>query len=708
MKRINANLAVILISIVLLFVPFAIWGNKYLVGGDDTRLYYIFPMDFIKNYAVNIASDNTLAGAMTGYASVAYYIPFFLFIYMLKLIPFVNTQTLMYGLNLSLGFFAFYKLLGLYVKNRHEGEKLISILGALFYIFSTYIVKTHFNNQMISMYLVSLLPACLYLFILSVRNKKFIYTGVAVLIFSIFSTTINTLPWWGGFVITSIPLLIYEFRYNKRTFIRYSIYASTLFLLLNSYWIFHYIYQLFVDYGEDSVLQIYNSKNFINDNLRIVTFVSKLLNPANIIFNKMEFGSLTVSMFDMVPLFVLVVGIFLSHKTKSKTKLLFNTILFGYLISWFLLSPNLGDLGLRGFLFLSKHIPYFTMFRNMFDKFSISLAMYIAFLISFSLILTYQKNKIIFKYFLVLLSAYLFFISIPQYVNVSLKTKESYSLFNGKFNQDFDALVKYFNSSDDQSKILWLPLTSPAYLNISGENNNEFYSGLSPIKILTGKTDYAGKYSFIVGNDFFLGDEVFKMINDKDYQALGELFKSLNIAYVICSNEDIPARLRSFQYGGNDLPVLKMQDNKELKDVLLGEHIEDFGNRYSLYKINQKYTSYKVYLEKDGVETPLTYKKINSEKYVVDVSNAQTGNVVFSELKSNHWVLKDGSGLVPKVDSNDTKNIWNLGVETQNQKMYIEFVPGKYSIYFYIVSGATFSIASVFLLVSFIRRRYKA
>lgn len=706
MKKINPSFVVITISAILLFIPFFVWGNNYLVGGDDTRLYYIFPLDFIKNYAVNIASDNTLAGAMTGYASVAYYIPFFVFVFILKQIPVINTQMLMYGLNLALGFLAFYKLIGLYINQKDDNEKLISILGTLFYLFSTYIVKTHFNNQMISMYLVSLLPACLSLFIFSVRKKRFVYTAISVLLFSIFSTTLNTLPWWGGFAVTSIPLLVYELLQNKKTFIFYGIFGFTMFLLLNSYWIFHYIYPLFVNQGIDSASQIYNSQKFVEDNLRIVMGVSTLLKPINIIANKMEYNPaiLHITVVDFIPFFIVLAGIVLSVKAKMKEKLLFNLILSGFLLSWFLFSPNLGEWGPKLFLYLSVHIPYFTMFRNMYDKFSISLAMYFAFLVVLSIVLLYRKSRRLLKYTFILLATYLVFISIPQFINVSLNTKETYSLFNGRFNYDFKELVDYFKTSEDHSKILWLPLNSPTYLNISGSDEGEFYSGLSPIGILTGKTDYTGRFSFIVGNDFFLGDEVFKMLKNRDYEAFGKLLKKLNISYIVYSNEEIPTNIQSYQYGGDTLPVLKMQGNEEFKSEILGEHIKDFGSRYELYRINPKYESFKFYLENEGFAKPLEYKKIDSEKYLIDAGEYSNGNIVFSELNSNYWNMSKNGIAVDKKDSDLYTNVWSIIGDISNQNLLLEFKPKQYSSIFYILSASTGLFLVIYIGIYFIKK----
>lgn len=695
----------IFIFLLLLITPFIIYGNNYLVGGDDTRLYYIFPLDFIRNYAVNIASDNTLAGAMTGYASVAYYIPFFLFIYILKFVPIINTQMLMYGFNMVLAFASFYKLTGLYIDHKNGSEKYISLFGALFYVFSTYIVKTHYTHQMISMYLVSVLPFCFYLFINSVRKKDIRYSIVSVLFFSIFSTGLNTLPWWGGFLIASLPLLIFELLINKNTFIKSLAISVILYVLLNSYWVFHYIYPYINKQNTTSVSQNYMSDEFLNDNLRVASGVSRSLSPLNIVLNKMDYGlkETSVGFLDIIPFFILLAGILLSVKKNNNKKLIFNLFLIGFLISWFLFSPNLGEWGPKLFLYLSRNVPYFTMFRNMHDKFSIPLAMYWALLLTVSLIFIRRSSKIIFTilYFLVFL--YFSIISLPQYVRISKSATETYSVFNGRFNEDFNELTDYLNRSDDHSKILWLPLNGPTYLNISGEKENEFYSGLSPIKILTGKTDYAGRFSFIVGEDYFLGDDIFSMIKEERYQEFGEFLKRLNISYIIVSNEIIPEKFLSFQYGGDGLPILDMQNDPLFFDKILGEHVKDFGSRYELYRIIPKYESSKFYLVNEGFAKPLDYKKINSEKYLVNIDEKAAESIVFSELKSGYWIMKSGNTILNKLESDEYSNIWHLNNQKPTSQQHIvEFLPRKYNFVANIVSVLTALTLMIYLIRYFI------
>src|SRR3989344_16881 len=84
--------ALCVIAIALFLIPNLFWGNLYIVGGDDARLYYLYPLEYLKNFSFNVMSGNTLGGNL-GYMPVSYSAPNIAFLAVLKyLFPFVHTQ----------------------------------------------------------------------------------------------------------------------------------------------------------------------------------------------------------------------------------------------------------------------------------------------------------------------------------------------------------------------------------------------------------------------------------------------------------------------------------------------------------------------------------------------------------------------------------------------------------------------------------------
>ena len=72
MKWRHAFLLFILAALFLL--PQLFWGKLYMVGGDDSRLYYLFPKQYLENFSFKVIANNTLGGNM-GYFPVSYSAP---------------------------------------------------------------------------------------------------------------------------------------------------------------------------------------------------------------------------------------------------------------------------------------------------------------------------------------------------------------------------------------------------------------------------------------------------------------------------------------------------------------------------------------------------------------------------------------------------------------------------------------------------------
>lgn len=696
----------------LLLLPFFLWGNTYLVGGDDTRLYYIFPYQFLSNYTFNIISDNTLAGAMTGYASVSYFAPFFYIILIAKFIPFVSTQMLLYGLNFALGFVGFYLFLGLWMDKKNTS--LIRIFGSIFYVSSIYIMKTLYINQLLSIYLVSALPLTSYLFVRGLQENKKSFIIYSIAIFSLLSTTINTLPWWGAFLIASIPVFIWLAVKYQLSFIKAGLLAGGVFLVLNVFWIFHFLYSYFFNTGLHSTLQYYSSKDFIKDNLRIIFGVSTLYNPLNVVFQQMNTNFLTnFSFFSVLGVIfflpILVTGLVLKSLSKEK-RIIYGIVLGSFILSWFLFSPGFGEKGPQIFLYLGEHVPFFTMFRNMYDKFAFSVAFYFAFALTYSLYLL--RDKMVRRHSILVLATV--FVSIVVFAIRSFYILQNdtatYTHFSGKFNNDFVQLTHFLQEQPDASKVLWLPLDQPTYVNVTDKYNQDtFYSGLSPLRILSNRSDFAGRYSFFTQNNLFLGDYVFALLRNKQYTQFLSLLQKLNISYIIVDKQQLPKDLRTFMYGGEKEEILQWQD-KKLVQTVVGEKIKDFGSRYSLYKINQAYASEKIYLTNDFTSFPqnftnLHYVKNTSASYDISITHLITDKkMVFLDPYYKDWtlyVVANGKKVPFEEGKNQLvfgyANGWNISPEnikknyqrlyttnddgSINLHMQLYFKPDKYSIY---------------------------
>jgi hypothetical protein len=722
-----------LIVLFLLFVPFLIWGNTYLAGGDDTKLYYIFPIEFLKNYAFRIVSDNTLGGAMTGYASVSYFAPVFFVIALFKLIPFVSTQMLLYGLNLALGFLGFYKLIGLWINTKDRNGFYSSTIAGLFYVTSVYLVNTLYTHQLLAMYLVSVIPFTVYFFIKGVREDNFRFIIISTFIFSLFSSTINTLPWSAASFIALLPVLLYEAFSKKKRFLQYSLLFIALSFLLNFYWIFHLIYQYIHPAGLQTMIQYYSSADFIKDNIRIITGVSQSYSPLNIPFNQMDrsfFENLSwITVIQGIFFAVIMFALIFRQKVKEADTHSYFVMLAGLLLAWFFFSPNLGQWARDTFLYLSLHVPFFTMFRNMYDKFALSLSLAYAMSLAISLQILQQRIK--HRIFVALCIALLIviggnFVTSTQYLKKSIGDSAKSS---GTFVNDFTDLAIYLKKLHDPSHVVWIPMNGPTYANIEDKYlSNHYYSGLSPLRVLSDMSDYTGRFSFITQSDLFSGDKIFALLEKKKYDAVGKILQQRNAKYIIVDHQQLPANMHAFMYGGEHEKLLAAQ-NSEFRKTLLGAKIKDFGKRYSLYAINPRYDNDKVYLTDSYQTFPknfdnLQYKRIASSQYDITINNLKDEKkLVFLDPFSKDWVLSLKSNTSARsyaqgenalvynyangwvVSPDKIINDYGPGFYTQNSDgsinvhLQLYFQPQKYNLPIYIISLGTFIILCAIVIV---------
>lgn len=639
-------LLLFLITLILILIPQLFWGKLYIVGGDDSRLYYIFPQQFLDNFVFKISSDNILS-TIAGYSSRSFLAPIIFIIFLLKKIPFLNVQFLMYGLNLGLGFLFFYCFLGLFIKNDSSYKFNVKIVASLFYIFSTYLINTLYVNQLLAVYLIFTMPCSLYLFLKGAREEKIALVLLSVLVYSIFSSTFNTVPWSLALFIILIPVFIYFFFEKKIIFLKYGLIFFITFVLLNLHWLLNLFYSYYNNTGSVSALEYYSSGQFKLGSGLLIKQVAGIFSPLNAVFNERDtmiiknysFLTLLKGIFFLV---IVSAGLFIK-KTEHPLKKYYLVSLSSLLLAFFFFSPNFGDWSANVFIFLNDNVPFFSMFRNMYDKFSFALAFSyaFAFAISATVLAEKIKNK---KSILVFLIIFLIiiFVNARFFIFQTNNDTKAFNSISGIFKNEFYNLTTYAANIIPGSRFLWLPLNYPSYAYLEDANNKEhFYFGTSPFSILTKKLDYTGYLSFGTGGDPDLGGKIFKAIEEKRYSYVGSTFQKLNINYIIDNREKLPNEAKAFLYSGN---MLQIQD-KDFRNAILGKEVRNFGNTYVLYEINPDFKSNLFYLANNANDSYVSdmnvkfSQKSNSE-YTIILRNIKGKKVlVFQDLYNKGWVL---------------------------------------------------------------------
>ena len=721
--------SIIFVFLCLILIPILFWGRDYFVGGDDGRLYYMYPYEYFKNFTTSIISENNIGG-LGFYFPQSYILPFSFLIYIIKTISFgaVNIQYLMLSLNLVFGFLGMYLLLGIFIKTTNIENIYIKSIASLMYIFSTFTFISGWGNQLFAIYFISIFPIVLYLFSKGVIENKYIYTLLSTIILSIFSTLILSVPWALALIITSLPVIIYLIKKDYKIFLKHLFIFIIIVLLLNIYWIYHLLNSRNNDIKDNDIVNSLTSQDFIETNKNTIISVSKnnnvlypLLNLPHYSIQK-DFGWNTLSIYEgwhlkffnfnyIYLIIILAPIIFFREKIKKHTVYIYSLLIF--LIILYLYTANIGKEGINIFIFLSEKIPLFTLFRNMYDKFAISMAFIYAFLFAISLYIIadlkiFYKNILYFIFILVILLNAIPFIR-GDYFKLPIWTTQNIYPKVNELNNDFIDLSNFIKENEDNNgKYLWYPLNKANYVFIQDESNkNGFYFGVSPLKVVSNKTDFTGILGFSSQ-----GENIGDKILNKDYEYLLNFFAKMNVNYIVVYN-DLPTEIKdSYVYSyrsSGDLYAVQ----QEIKDKLLGDKVRDFG-RYSIYNINEEYSYNKIYLSDNLNELSrkyndnITYERINEGDYKIYIKNLNSNNYLnFLDPYNKMWRLSNNDidyNIFKNTKSFDYANSFYINYEDiiKNNKGYtlnsdgsinleldLVFEPIRYNNILYAISGTT-------------------
>jgi hypothetical protein len=748
-KVITTEIIVLIsIGVFLFLIPFIFWGPSTIVGGDDGRLYYLYPLEYLTNFANTIISNNSL-GALGQYFPQMYIFGFVGILSGINILTFnvINIQSISLGLVLSGGFLGLYKLIGIWVSSIKLEDIGVKVLGSLLYVFSTFSFITVWNSLLFAVYLVLIMPWVFYFILKSIQTDRVIYIVWASLILSIFSICILSIAWFIAIIITIIPILILQVIYKPKITIKMGAIFIGLLILLNAYWGFHLINSIVTKNNDSGELSsTVNSDGFKEQNSKTIKAVSdnnELIYPLFNLFHyniQKDFNWRTLSIYEnwhiktfyFQGVLILIVMLGFIVKKSNETKSLIsirNTVFTSWIVVLWLFTVNIGNWGTNLFLFFNQYIPGFTLFRNMFDKFALALAFIYALLVAISLAILYKSsikrylvNSLAILAIIVTIINAAPFIKGDYYRNSIWTTENIYPRLNS-FNDDFLSLTNYIKDIDTNGeRFLWTPLNKAGYVITQDKDiSNYYYAGISPIQVLSKQQDYAGTMSF---GKFDADIQLY--LKEGRSAELVKLFQQMNVAYIIVNN-DIPLELQesylySIRYKGD---LYDQQNNKEYLDLLLGEKIKDFGDKYSLYRINPSYLSEKIIVnntsDKFISDKNTDFQRKSASEYKININNIEDIHyyVSFLDPFQSGWELIEvntkykikqhkqilGYANQWKITGEDIKNI------TQNQdykgslefKLY--FKPATYQQILYGITTITGIGCLSYLVYDGFRRR---
>lgn len=426
----------------LLILPYLLFDGKLYIGGDDTRLFYSYPLDFLRNVTYFSWVNNSSIG-INGPSQ--YLAPFLV---VTSVIAFILQNEVMLNylalsLPLILGFLFFQKVIReLFKVSKKNNEELI--VGGLFYVLSPILVINQMFVFLISIWLIGLIPIICYYFVKYLRTSSFKYIFITSIWCLVFSFALYAIPWLLGFILPIILglMVVAPFFAMKEIiyFAKHSIKFFGFIVLSQAFWLTGFV-STYLNLGQDSFASKFLSQGFIDTYTPTVvsTATGTVMYPLLNLFHRQipfDFGWKLKNVFEMFYdrililnifyVLIFAVGIFSFKKALSKGhRRIFLMLLVAFAFSLYFFTVNIGPL--KHLFIAFKHIPGFIMFRNFYDKFAPGYVIIYASLCTISLILVTRKfekyRSLVLTSFLILI--FINFIPVRDTVNSPLWTTES-------------------------------------------------------------------------------------------------------------------------------------------------------------------------------------------------------------------------------------------------------------------------------------------
>lgn len=656
-----------------LALPYYLFGGKLFIGGDDSRLFYIFPWEWIHNIAFYSWFHFSAIGTNNPNQFI---LPF---LYVWSFIGWIVQSKvildyLSFSLPLILGFIYFQKMFGEIIEEKNNENKLVFYVGSLFYTLSPIIAFNQLSIFLYSVWLIGLIPLLLYYYLKYLKTDNFLYVFLSGLWSLLFSFTIGSVAWFLGFCISVfIALLIVIPYYSKKEivfFVKKSIIFLGIFIFSQAIWIYPFaINVLFPEKNSflGSVLSQRTSDTFTSTVLSTAT--GNIFYPMLNLFHRKllfdynsPFKDIFLSFYDKTIVFnsLFVILFFLAllnlKRYLNKKELRYYLFFFvSFLLSLFFFTANIGPL--INIYLLMGHLPGFVMFRNFYDKFAFGYSLLYSIIFTFSLLILVRRfDKI--KNFLiigVLLVIFINVIPIKAVVNKVLwTTQDIYSVITLP-EEYLDFIDQVQKTVPQTSNILSLPFNIAGYTIIKDKNNNNVFAGRSPVQLFTGINDFSGNLSFSpVDTDRFVND-----LKKRDYKDLNDFFVLHNINYIFITKNIPNEVLHSYLF---DKKVLNYQDEKFLKAITGKEILKSKKGSYILYTI--KYST-SLFPSKNVI-----FNEVNPVTYKLTLKNLRSPQqLVFLDAFSGWWKLYP-EALNSNSSSNELVYIFRKDIFSESHVPY--------------------------------------
>lgn len=579
----------LLLGLLLFFVPF-FWLDppRMDLGGDASRIYFYDPLSYLENYAFYGVETRSIGKLQTNY----YNIPVIFFLFIVKQIVGSGTFTVavINGIKLSLGFYSLYLTSKLLLQSKNSSSEIAAVLAGLIYITFPFF-RPDWDRSLLTHNQIFLHPLLIFLLLQFFLTKKLIYMWGILLITFIFS---HNFSWAASPSFFSFYPLGFVFVYTYVRFVRHIdirirdlIVPVSLFILLQLFHIISSIIQL-TDTSSNLNTRVFDA----GDRQSQIDYLHALL-PLSSVHRYLFMNPVLNPSWSLIiiPLFLMAGVLFIKKELRRVMLMLLSFML----VVLYLMTVDVGYIGVQIFEYLLISVPGFAMFRNFITQFLTVFIFFYSLLFSVAIYSLFQRSPRMIKIVMMII------------VTLSI-TINGYALFSGSYvdrklsfappisnnvslQGDFSDIVDQIRMLPSDGRVLSLPFTDYDYIVYLDENRGG-YVGADPIGYLTGRATFTGYFHTEPFSDTFLD-----LAQKKDYTSLQKLFGLLHIEYVLLNTDRRinPSVFKTypFEYMRPYLPG-SVSEYKEFIQNLSGTKIYQNGS-YTLFRLKSPYSSSRLY-----------------------------------------------------------------------------------------------------------------
>lgn len=627
----------------IILLPYYLFNGKLFVGGDDTRLLYSYPYEYLKNVTFFTWYNVSSIGINT---SNQYLLPFLTLLVIVH--HFISSKVtlsyLAFSFPLVMGFLYFQKAIKELFALK-KGDDLPVFLGSLFFIFSPILTINQLFISLTTVFLIGLIPFVIYYFLRYIKTGNFSYVYISSIVCLIFSTALISIPWiLGLFLPLSAGLIAGSVFYKRKhilNFVKRGIIFFGFILLTQAFWLTPFVSAYFLPDG-NSFAQKIVSKGFVDTFSPTVlsTATGNVLYPLLNLFHRqipIDFGwslkLIFINFFDKIFIFnsvyilILTIGLIKFKNTLlQRQRKIFIIIFISFVVSLFLFTVNIGFL--KDIFLLLRFVPGFVMFRNFFDKFAPGYIILYSVIITVSLVIVGRVYRRISTFLFLSFFVVVLLNALPIKNTIDAPLWGTTDIYRTMiFPEEYMKTMNYISRNiSSTNTILSVPFGTSIYSVVKDQTSNNIYVGVSPVKIFSGVNDVSGHLSFNFSDE---ANEVDGLIINRKYDEFSKMLFNHNINYVLLT-KNIPKNV--FNTWVFDENMVKNQDEEFLNSIVKKEEYKSKDGNYILFSLNKRNTLI------SGSE--LEFLRINPTKYRLKIMNLKKNRKIqFNDSFNSGWKL---------------------------------------------------------------------